>query len=273
MSNSARRWAVVALVVVVGMGIAGWAIFSGRDNGKEAEQAQQDQADKRKDEDQAADADFVMVGGVRRKRSDVESVQASAREARKAKPQPDPVDFGRTPTVAADASPQVAAAVQAIRARNHPERLSALARPVAFDSEQYAADPAGYLSVAEPGRVFQTAQPGPDVPRLRPISAGFQRITQGATVPLRVSAAPGAPVSFTTFDLGRFENQLTTVTVRADAEGMAEAAFTATAGTIDDIRILAGSPVASGQVRFVVNVALPAAADQANAAALFSDAE
>ncbi|HUY35193.1 MAG TPA: hypothetical protein VMV69_20780 [Pirellulales bacterium] len=66
---------------------------------------------------------------------------------------------------------------------------------------------------------------------------------------------------------GAFENQLTSITVQADAQGMAEAKFLATAGTIANIHILAASPLASGQARFIVNVAPPegAAASAGNA--------
>ena len=66
------------------------------------------------------------------------------------------------------------------------------------------------------------------------------------------------PVTFTSFDLGVFDkSQLTTVTVQADGRGVAEAVFTAPPGTVDDVRIMAASPVTTGQVRFVVNVQWP----------------
>ena len=64
---------------------------------------------------------------------------------------------------------------------------------------------------------------------------------------------------------GGFENLLTAQTVQANAQGIAEVTFEATPGTIEDVNILAGSPVASGQVKFVVNVQMPDAASAVEA--------
>ena len=65
-------------------------------------------------------------------------------------------------------------------------------------------------------------------------------------------------MTFTSADLGRFENQLTSITVAADASGVAKVKFTASPGTINTVRILSGSPLATGQVEFVVQVEPPA---------------
>jgi len=82
-------------------------------------------------------------------------------------------------------------------------------------------------------------------------------VVQGEAVRLAVQAVPESPVTFTSFDLGQFSNQLTTITVLADENGVASTEFLATPGTINDVNILAASPMASGQVKFVVNVSLP----------------
>ncbi len=74
---------------------------------------------------------------------------------------------------------------------------------------------------------------------------------------LKVKAVKDAPVTFTSFDLGSFHNQLTSVTVKADANGNAQAIFTGTPGTINNVNILAGSPMTSGQLKFTVNVEPP----------------
>jgi len=66
-----------------------------------------------------------------------------------------------------------------------------------------------------------------------------------------------APVTMTSNNLGSFANGLTSITVAADSSGLAEAVFTASRGTIDDIQILAASPVTSGQIAFTVNVQVP----------------
>ena len=177
--------------------------------------------------------------------------------------------YGRTPAVAPDANPNVKSVVEAIQTKSHPERLSALIAPAKFDKAAYEADPAAYLAVSEPGRVYQTAQPGKGVPVLRPASPQFVAMTQGETIELTVKGIPavgnnagndasggtsGGPVTFTSADLGRFENELTSITVAADASGVAKVHFTAPPGTINTVRILCGSPLATGQVEFVVQV-------------------
>jgi hypothetical protein len=123
---------------------------------------------------------------------------------------------------------------------------------------KYTADPHAYLDVAEPGRVFQTKQPGAGVARVKAASPLFQRVEQGQSVTLSVASVAKMPVTFTSFDLGRFENQLTTETVEADESGVAKVKFFGMPGTINDVKIMAASPVAAGQVRFVVNVTLAA---------------
>jgi hypothetical protein len=82
-------------------------------------------------------------------------------------------------------------------------------------------------------------------------------VLQGEKVVLRVMAEPGAPVTFYSGRLGQFPNQLATVTIAADKEGVAQTEFLASAGTRDEIDIVAASPLHSGQVRFLVQVTLP----------------
>lgn len=153
-----------------------------------------------------------------------------------------------------DTNKQTESVAAAIRDGNHPERLSVIVRPEPFDAKAFKADPASYLNTVEPGRAFQSAQPGPDVPRLYGTSPARQHVRQGGKVPLRVAVPPGSPVTFTSFDAGAFSNQLTSITVQADAKGLAETEFTATSGTIANVHILASSPLTSGLARFVVNV-------------------
>ena len=170
------------------------------------------------------------------------------------------IGYGLTPAVAVDANENVEVAVEALKDGKHPERLSALIAPEAFDAQRWEKDEEyrrEYLRVVEPGRVFQTAEPGEDVPRLIVKSPRRQRVVQGEAVELEVASAPGMPVTFTSFDLGRFENQLTTMTVQAGADGIAKVMFWGMPGTINDVNILVASPMASGQERLVVNVQLP----------------
>jgi hypothetical protein len=165
----------------------------------------------------------------------------------------DPI--GSVPPVRGDLNPQTASVVEALKDHTHPERLSTLIQPPPFDAEAFRRDPAAYINVVQPGRVFQTAQPGPQTPVLHPLTPTQVSITQDGQAILRVISQPLSPVSFTTFDLGRFGNSLTAQTVIADATGVASVTFSAGPGTIDAVHVLAGSPVASGQVAFDIQVA------------------
>jgi hypothetical protein len=163
------------------------------------------------------------------------------------------IDPGEIQPVRADANPHTESVAEAVRL-NKPERLSPMLAPEPFDRDAFAADPQTYLDTIEPGRVYQTAQPGADVPRVRVVGFSFFKIRQGESVELKVEAAPLAPVTFTSFDAGAFENELPSVTVRADEDGIATVDFYGTSGTFGDIDILAGCPLASGQARFKVEV-------------------
>lgn len=182
--------------------------------------------------------------------------------AAEAKPDPELLEVraGTTQPVPLDLNPQVRSVAEAIQTKSHPERVSTLIHPAAFNAQAYEADPASYLNTAEPGRVFQPAQPGPGVKQLTTLSPYLQTVEQGQAVSLKVLAPAGAPVTFTSFDLGEFSNRLTTITVKADAEGVAEAEFTGTPGTIERVNILAASPLTAGQAKYVVHVTLPEAA-------------
>jgi len=171
-----------------------------------------------------------------------------------------PSRVGTFEPIPADANPNVESVAEALRTGKHPERLTALLPANPFDREAFEKDPAAYLAVVEPGRVWQAAQPGKGVRVLRPLGGRFHMAEQGKLVELKVLAPAGAPVTFTSFDAGAFENRLTSITVRAGKDGIARAPFKGTPGTINDIRILAASPLATGQVEFKVVVTLPAEA-------------
>jgi hypothetical protein len=126
-----------------------------------------------------------------------------------------------------------------LRDKNHPERLSALIPQKPFDATSHRNDPKLYLNTVEPGRCFQSAQSGKDVPRLSP---QFQDMAQGQFVVLKVQVAPKAPCSFTFFYLGKFQNELPARTVEANKNGVAETKFYGTPGTINEVKILAASP-------------------------------
>jgi len=199
---------------------------------------------------------YIVVGGVRRPASDLAEPSRDDTPAAADYEKYDAL-VGRAPIVPRDANPMVASVAEALETGAHPERLSLLADPQPFNREEYLRNPQAYLNVMEPGRVWQPAQPGPEVPRLKRIGERMISLTQQDTYSLKVQAVPKAPVTFTTFDLGEFQNQLPSITVAADDQGIAVARFTATPGTVDAIHILAASPMTSGQLQFVIDVALP----------------
>ncbi len=158
-----------------------------------------------------------------------------------------------------DATPTAAQASQteALDSGRHPERLGPAIQPTtAFDPVRWRNDAAyaqRWLDTHEPGRVFQPAQPGEAVPAIRVQGDEALAVPAGGAAVLVVQAIPDAPVTFTSVDSGFFQgSRLASVTVRADADGLARAVFSQGAGTTGECRILAASPLASGQAHFIV---------------------
>lgn len=136
-----------------------------------------------------------------------------------------------------------------------PAARSPAIAPPKWDAAAYRRDPQAYLDETLPGRVNQTAQPAADMPFLTADGpAGFQ-VAPLARVTLAVRGEPWMPVTFTSFGLGAFvRTGQVSVTVPADGEGRASAAWVATTGTIGSVLILAGSPTRAGQVQFLIQV-------------------
>jgi hypothetical protein len=162
---------------------------------------------------------------------------------------------------------QIASVHEAARTGTHPERLSPQIAPKPFDLAAWTADPQSYLAVVEPARVFQSLAGGAGVPMTVAATPPHLETPAQTPVVLRVRTAPLAPVTYTTFDGGIFENTLNSITVRADQDGFASVTYTPTAGVIADTNILASSPMAAMQVHFVVQVGGPARAPDDEAAA------
>ncbi len=89
---------------------------------------------------------------------------------------------GRFPLIRKDANVHVASVVEAIETGKFPERLSPLVAPAPFDREAFQKDPASYLNIVEPGRVWQVAQPGAGVPHIKMRTQYLSTIQQGETV-------------------------------------------------------------------------------------------
>ncbi len=200
---------------------------------------------------------MVMVGGVLRpatdvklKVSEVKSGEPNREEAEKLA-----YPYGKQRLIDPAANPNVASVYEALKENIHPERLSPFIPPAPFDPKLYDENPQKYLDVVEPGRVWQSAQPATGVPVIEPATKTYQAMKQGESIALKVLILPGKPATFTSFDLGAFDNNLNSISVAADDMGIATANFTATPGTIAQVKILAASPVASSNVRFTINIA------------------
>ena len=136
-------------------------------------------------------------------------------------------------------------------------RTTAMIEAKPFDRAAYEKDPQPYLDEVEPGRIWQSADEGEGVTPIQPIGDFHRQLLQGESAPLSVKIDPNMPATFYSPRLGRFENQLTSVTVKADEQGFARATFTATPGSHGDVTVFVSSPVASGQARFLFDVIVP----------------
>lgn len=171
---------------------------------------------------------------------------------------------GTLPRIAPDANEHAKSVTKAFdEGRSH--ELSASRMPEPFDAAAYTKDSQAYLTRVIPGRVWQVLKPGEGVPALQPASAIRQDLKQGESVELVVQAPPNQPVTFTSFDCGAFPNGFPSQTIQADEKGRAAIALTATRGMIAQVNILAGCPMASGQVLFRLNVDVSPAAVVAQA--------
>jgi len=177
-------------------------------------------------------------------------------EFQKAEPKysKDPFDYGKSPDVPLATNVQTQALATALRKKSNPELFSPLAEPAQFDADAYRKNPKAYLDSPMPSRAQFPAQPEKNVRRISVAGQTRLRIKQSGSVLLRVQSEPNFPVTFTSYDLGKFSNELTTISVEANSEGIAETRFFGTPGTVDNVRILCASPVCSGQVSFTVFV-------------------
>lgn len=213
----------------------------------------------------------IEVGGISRPASDLMYGRGRSRGATQAasdsgKDKHLELTFGivtcpKVPVLTEGVNPQMDSVIEAARTGRYPERLSPMHSARPFDTVAWKANPEAYLNdyyltIAEPGRIYDVKQPGEDVPVLSNAGTGYAELREGESVRLVAKTLPGAPVTFTNFATGIFQNGLPTVTVAADADGLARAIYTGVTGPAS-ADIVAGSPVASGTVRYRVEV-LPA---------------
>ena len=138
-----------------------------------------------------------------------------------------------------------------------PMAISALFKPEPFDRKEYLADKEAYLKLTRPGRVFESLEPGKEVPSISAAGLSYYEVLQGESAILRVNSEPGMPVTFHTRHLGEFSNRLQTITVADSDEGVAEVKYRAVSGARGLVSVLAASPVRSGQLELIVDVKLP----------------
>lgn len=251
-------WVSLAIIATLFVGIAvqqGW--FSRQGQGVpsvEGETAKSDPA-----APESTPPGYQWVGGVLRADADVQVLE--------------PLDLprigenslgrrmGRSPEIATDTNEESRSVAEALADPvRFPERLGPAFPAPDFDVDSFNADPQKYLTTIEPGRIWQSLPKRDGVAQISRESPLYQTLIQGESVTLRVKVVPGAPVTFHSFDLGQFDNQLTTTSVQAGDDGVASVNFTASGGTFGELNILAASPLTSGQVNFVVKVGLPAVA-------------
>ncbi|MEL7499553.1 MAG: hypothetical protein AAFN77_18260 [Planctomycetota bacterium] len=198
--------------------------------------------------------DIIDIGGVLRPKRDLAAAKPRVTAGEK-----NPIRHpGRALVLNGDENPQVAGLFEELQQEDAPQAAkSALYKPKPFDLKEYQKDPQAYVDKIRPGRVFQSAEPGPGVTPLVADGPTYAQVIQGEKVVLKVKAEKGMPVTFHTNQLGNFDNLLRTVTVVADDDGIAQATYLAGSGTVNFINILAASPIHSEDVLFIVDVSLP----------------
>jgi hypothetical protein len=114
-----------------------------------------------------------------------------------------------------------------------------------------------YASKIRPGRCFQSSHNQND-PELKLESDYMQEAEQTKTAVFQIRAQAYAPVTATSHDAAIFAlNQASSLTVIADASGLAEFVVLAPSGVISDCNFTASSPMARSSRNFVLHALLP----------------
>lgn len=202
----------------------------------------------------------VIVGGVPRPKSDIQKrqtrIQLDRETDRVKKGAEERQKVGKQPALALDAHPTITRLHETLK-KGGRNTFGMHVEAPAFDFEAFKKDRDDYAGQFAPNRVYQAAQPGPNVPVLSPISSSTHSMIAGEAIRLQVKTAPGYPATYVSLDLGTFQNKLNAITVIADKEGVAEVLYTATPGTVNRSHVLVGSPGASGQACFEIRISLP----------------
>lgn len=125
-----------------------------------------------------------------------------------------------------------------------------------FDATQWNGDATyrtAWLAALEPGRVWQSADPGAAVPILSAVGSRYRVLFVAGSQSLAVTTLANAPVTFFCSGDGLFTaNNRNVITVAANGSGIATVDFKG--NRIGRMPIVAASPLSSGQVRFMVEV-------------------
>ena len=247
-------WTVIAVILLGGV-----LLYGAKNGWFEQAPHQAERLDQQDQEPETKSSEppegYVKVGGIYRPESDVRKLDVAEVPA---SDRPYLRQPGKTPFVDPNSNPHTKSVAEAIK---NPvklgHRLTAMIPAPKFDRARYEADPETYLNTIEPGRVWQSAKPGPGVTPLKRTSGYVHEVLQGETVVLEAAAEPGMPVTFVSPKLGQFDNLLSTTTVKANQEGVATANFKASTGTRGEVEVFAASPVHSGRARYLINVVVP----------------
>ncbi len=195
--------------------------------------------------------DYIQHGGVYRPQQDV--VERKAPSEYKT---PFKFRIGTAPKIAVDTNEQTRSLKASRFTKDAGKQYSALIPATKFDRKKYEANPDSYLSKVEPGRIWESLPPGTGKPIQRK-GKYFHEVVRGESVIVRAITEPGMPVHFYTNSIGQFDNQLSTITVKADEQGIAVARYRTTSGQLGDVDLFAASPVRSGRTRYLVRVSIP----------------
>ena len=126
-----------------------------------------------------------------------------------------------------------------------------------FDRKTYRANPQAYLNEIAPGRINQALPPGKDVKPIKRVGNYFvDGVLPGESVKLKVKTEPRMPTTFKA-QLGAFENRLSTITVAANENGIAEVDLKIDGGIQGELEVKAASPVHSDNARWLIEVVAP----------------
>ncbi len=166
-------------------------------------------------------------------------------------------DFGTTPAIPVDSNETTKKLAES---RGNPKldyRRSSLVPAPKFDRTAYEADPQAYLTEIAPGRINQALSPGKDVTPIKRVGNYFHDgVLPGESVKLKVKTEPKMPTTFKA-QLGAFENRLSTITVAANENGIAQVNLKIDGGISGELEVKAVSPVHSDTARWLIEVVAP----------------